>query len=371
MIISGLLLPSGDTAASVKLPRVFSQGESFTARVSRLDNHGQGLMRLPDGHLFSFSGAKGLSEGEQVRLEVVRTAPELTFRLAGTQSQAASQLAESAEQSLVRAPDVFARLIAQAGLAKGGMSGEALLFSLKNAGQPFLVTDKGETLAGLLQKNLPNISGDALLRGNGASLAKLLEGGSRQDVADAIRNLQLAAGTLRLGGEESAGMAGKESAAAELAATRGALQRLGDLLAMQEILPRTPAADGQAFPGYRLFWLTEGGLGEAIWRQSGGKKGGRGEADNNSILVSLNMTHLGSVQARLELGERQLMVSIAAEDEQALSALRGQVGQLRTGIQEIGLPLKALELSRLTRAGMREARQQLLGLAGSGFSARA
>ncbi|MBF0144273.1 MAG: flagellar hook-length control protein FliK [Magnetococcales bacterium] len=147
------------------------------------------------------------------------------------------------------------------------------------------------------------------------------------------------------------------------------LQRLGDLMAMQELLPRVQLPDGSQFLGYRLFGLMEGGLGEAIWQQRKGKKGEGGEeGELTTVLISLNLTRLGSVQARLGYGENQLQVGLSASEEGALAALRGRIRELRGGLLATGLPLRSLEVARMGVAEMRVERQEMMGLA-SGFSA--
>ncbi|MEO5377969.1 MAG: flagellar hook-length control protein FliK [Magnetococcus sp. DMHC-6] len=87
-----------------------------------------------------------------------------------------------------------------------------------------------------------------------------------------------------------------------------------------------------------------------------------------TLLLSLNMTRLGSVQARISFGEKRLLVGIVASENEALAALRGQIGQLRQGLLAEGLPLHALELAHMGREQMRQERQGMLGL-GAGFSA--
>ncbi len=378
--ISGSLLPPGGSSAGAAAPSAAAAGlqvgARLTARVSQVHGHGQGVLRFADGSGFSFSGGHNLRVGEPVQLEVVRVVPEIGLRLTASSSGNAFGLAQSAEQSLMRAPDLFARLLSWAGLADTGgvLPGkspeEALFFALRTGLKPgVLTTAKGESLAQVLGRTLPNVSAEGLLRGDVTALARLLDGGSRQDVAEAIRQLRQAAIDLRPGSNE-AGRAGGD-AAGELNAARNALNRLGDLLAMQEVLPRAaPSVDGDQFLGYRLFWLTEGGLGEAIWRREQARQRGRkGEEDPvTTILLSLNMTGLGTVQARLSHAENQLLVAISAEDETALAALRGRIGELRGSLLAEELPLRSLEISRLLGSEMKEERLRALGL-GAGFSA--
>ena len=388
MIISGNLLPPyGEITETtpVTTPAAnhgLSTGQQVMGRVSQVQSNGHGVLRLPDGSGFAFSGGHGLRAGEPVRLEVMRLVPEITFRLVASQSGGAVALAQSAEQSLMRAPDLLANLLSWAGLKGGsqvlnggilaGSSPEESLFLALRAGgkAASYVTGKGETLAGIMQKSLPNVSVAGLLRGETAGLARLLEGGSREEVRDAVRLLRLGAMDLRAAGEEGAAPRSGNTDA-ELNPIRAALHRLGDLLAMQDVLPRAaPSAEGDLFLGYRLFWLTEGGLGEAIWRREQNRQRNlKSEEDSavTTVLLSLNMTNLGVVQARLSYGDGQLLIAVSAQEESALAALRGQVGELRGGLLDAELPLRSLELSRLTSGEMKTERLRALGL-GAGFS---
>ncbi len=380
--ISGSLLPPGGTtatsAATAATTSGLQVGSLLTARVSQVQGNGQGVLRFADGSGFSYSGGHNLRVGEPVQLEVLRLAPEISLRLMASNSGSAAGLAQSAEQSLMRAPDLFARLMNWAGLSNTGgvLTGsspeDALFFALRSSlKSSVLTTSKGEGLAQVLGRTLPNVSAEGLARGEVSALARLLDGGSRQDVAEAIRQLRQAAVDLRPG-PGSGGEAGATSteSATELNAARNALHRLGDLLAMQEVLPRAaPSLDGDQFLGYRLFWLTEGGLGEAIWRREQARKRSQNDADDpvTTILLSLNMTGLGTVQARLSYTEKQLLVAISAEDETALAALRSRIGELRGGLLAEELPLRSLEISRLLGSEMKQERLKALGL-GAGFS---
>lgn len=387
MIISGTLVPS-DTATS-KTPSNptsgLSVGKVITGRVGQMGANGTGVLRFPDGSGFKFSGAPTLKSGEPVQLQVMRMQPNISFQLLASSSGVASTLAESAEQSLVRAPDIFSNLLNWSGLTTGSKpassggilpgtsDNNALFLALKsstNAGT--MVTGKeGKTLAQVLQNSLPNVSAQSLLKGEISGLVRLLEGGSRQDISEAIRQLRQAATGLRFAENPSnpqkiTSKTQENSNATELNAARNTLNRLSDLLAMQEILPKAPlSTEGNLLLGYRLFWLTEGGLGEAIWQREKAKQGGKSSDEEDavtSVLLSLNMTGLGSVQARLSYGEGQLMVGIAAEDEEALAALRGRIGDLRRGLIQKELPLRSLELSRLLAGEMKTERMQALGL---------
>ena len=381
--ISGTLLPPGEASAAAKSPSPSSSnaglqvGSVLHARVGQTHGNGQGVLRFADGSGFAYSGGRGLRAGEPVQLEVLRTSPEITLRLMASNSGSAAALAQSAEQSLMRAPDIFARLLNWAGLGGGGgvLPGaspeEALFLALRTGLKPgVLVTGQGESLSSVLGKALPNLSALSLMKGDVSALVRLLEGGSRQDLADAIRQLRQASADLRFGGE---GGRADPAGAAELNAARNALHRMGDLLAMQEVLPRAaPSVDGNQFLGYRLFWLTEGGLGEAIWRREQERARARaGEGgETTSVLLSLNMTGLGAVQARLSYADGQLLVALSAEDESALAALRGRIGDLRHGLLQQDLPLRSLEISRLSGGEMKNARLQALEL-GAGFSTEA
>ncbi len=365
MIVSGLIqradaggAPSR-TGASVQL----SPGDTLSGRVMQLQNGGsRGQFRMADGTSFNFTGAQGLQEGERVQLQVVRLAPEVTFRLMNSESGAAARLAGSAEQSLIRAPDLFTHILNMVDTGNGKAGSQ-------NALAGSWVTGKGQTLLSILQNNLPQLSVGKMAKGDLGDLIRLLESGSRQEIREAIRNFQRAASTL-----QSAHLpAADADLNPEVAAARTTLSRLGDLLAMQDILPRANLAqrDEGMFLGYRLFWLTEGGLGEAIWRREGrsrglGREGGDGE-ETTSVLISLNMTQLGVIQARLSFGQGRLLVGITAEEEESLAWLRGDIGALRKSLLAAELPLQALELARMSGAGMRQERQVSLGLEG-GFS---
>ncbi|MBF0624852.1 MAG: flagellar hook-length control protein FliK [Magnetococcales bacterium] len=371
MIISGRLPPAageiGPTASDqATLPRM-APGDQLVGRISQLKDNGQGVFRFADGRGFTFSGGQGLHEGDHVRLEVVRLVPEVALRVAGSDSQAAAETANSLQQSLTRAPDLFARLVSFLNVGSGTVlsgKGDALFLGLQ-ATRSGLATLDGQTLGAVLAKNLPGLSAEALMRGDLSGLVRLLSGGSRAEVAGAVQALREAAATLK------ARIPG-EGTAAELAAARNALGRLGDLLAMQDLLPQTvPSANGEMFLGYRVFWLNEGGLGEAIWRREG-RQNGRGSQgeEATSVLLSLNLTRLGAVQARLALSGGLLAVQLAAEDDGVLAALRGRVGELRQALQQAELPLYTLDLSRLDGAIMRATREQALGLT-TAFSTQA
>lgn len=148
------------------------------------------------------------------------------------------------------------------------------------------------------------------------------------------------------------------------------MERLADLVAMQRVLPRTALPDVAYLLGYRLFWLSEEGLGEANWRREPGRRrDGEGEEGATSVMLNLNLTGLGTVQARLFLREGALSVGIAAREEGALTALRSGIGDLRTRLITAGLPLRDLDLFRLSGEQMRDQRQDALGLA-TGFAAQ-
>ncbi|MBF0213125.1 MAG: flagellar hook-length control protein FliK [Magnetococcales bacterium] len=381
MILSGVPLPpTGEAqAASSSLytapsPPELLEGRLLVGRISQVGSDGQGVIRFPNGSGFTFSGGHSLKVGEQVTLEVARLVPEIAVRLVASESGGAAALAQNAEQSLVRAPDVMGRLMFLAGLSRSGAAAATAGGRMPTTG---VMMAGRESLAAVMQRALPNLSGEALMRGDLSGLTRLLEGGSRQEVVDAVRLVRQAAELLRPAGEgagSGATVAAQEESA-EVAGGRHALQRLGDLLAMQQILPQAVPSpeDGVALLGYRLFWLNEGGLGEAVWRKEREKRkrGGRpGEESVLSVLLSLNMTRLGMVQARLVLGEGMLAVGIAAGEEESLSSLRGEIGTLRQNLLAAGLPLRALDLTMLGEGGMKAERANFLGM-GGGFRTEA
>ena len=382
MIISGALLPVEEVLPFPDLVARLEVGKIMTGRVTQMGPDGRGVLRFPDGRGFGFSHGPSLKVGEPVQLQVLRLIPDIAFRLLLSPSGIATGLAESAEQSLVRAPDIFANLLnwsgSEAGRAvdsKTGEAHEARLFTRNSSPHmPMLMTSKGLTLAQVLQKTLPNISAQGLMRGEMKELVHLLENGSRQDVRGLIRQLrQVALDLFRVSVPPGQERLLPQEESAELSAVRNTLHRLGDLLAMQEILPRTALSlDGGQLLGYRLFWLTEGGMGEAIWQRERARKKNKDDQPSvvTTVLLSLNMTSLGAVQARLAYGDGLCSVAIAAEEEESLSALRGQIGDLRHALLEAELPLRSLDLSRLRPGEMKEKRMQSLGLA-SNFSTEA
>lgn len=393
MILSGSLLPVGDVAPPPSEPgragvpgRGLEIGRILTGRVTQLGDAGQGVLRFPDGRGFQFSHGPTLRPGDMVQVQVVRLVPELAFRMLSSSTGVATGLAHAAEQSLVRAPEIFAQLLAWSdtapagkmatglalsdGALQGGMPGQAGI----KAGGTWITRSHGLTLAQLLQESLPNLSSQGLLRGNVTALVRLLEGGSRQDLQQVIRQLRhVATDFVRLpssspgASEQTPALqttASQAEQAVEQAALRNSLQRLGDLLAMQEILPRTPLAlESDHLLAYRLFWLTEGGLGEAIWKRERERKRGQRDAESTtSVLLSLNMTDLGAVQARVAYREGFCSVALAAEEEAALTALRRDIGSLRAALLAAELPLRALDLVRLKPGEMREKRMRALEL---------
>jgi hypothetical protein len=333
-------------------------GDILLGRVTQLNEDGRGVVRFPDGSGFTFARAPALTVGEPVQVEVTRLVPEISFRLIASSSQSAAELAANAQQSLVRAPDIFNNLLRWAKVSVNNQT--------------------------LLQNSLPNLSVQGLLQGDVTALASLLESGSQQDVRAMIQLLRENSLQLLLAAPESAAPSGNAPAAQELldgTALRSNLQRMTDLLAMQEILPRLPVnSDGSQVMGYRLFWLMEGGLGEAIWynrRQANERQDGDEEDPDNpgssvhtSVLLSLNMTDLGAVQARLTYGDGLCRIHIAAEDEASLTRLRSQIGELRSSLLAAELPLAALDVTRLFPGELRDQRMRALGLA-SQFAAEA
>ncbi|MBF0160834.1 MAG: flagellar hook-length control protein FliK [Magnetococcales bacterium] len=364
-IIPGLLPPAPvpeGTPVTGAIARL-NVGDLLTGRVTQMGHDGHGVIRFPDGSGIRFAQAPALRVGESVQVELLRLLPEMTFRLLDSASQTAARLATSVEQSLVRAPDLFAHLLRWSGVSSGNRA--------------------------LLQNSLPTVSVQALLRGEITELAQLLETGSRQDLRATLQQLRQGMVELLLesdnrGVGQRAG--GPQAEGIDAQATRNTLHRLGDLLAMQELLPRMPLSpEGGQLMGYRLFWLMEGGMGEAIWYQQPCRRREEGEEEKEqegqekrppktgqmtTMLLSLNMTQLGAVQARVSFREGLCAVRIAAEEEESLAALRRRIGELRLSLLSAELPLQALDLARLGTGELRAQRMQALGLA-SQFSAEA
>ncbi|MEO5367511.1 MAG: flagellar hook-length control protein FliK [Magnetococcus sp. WYHC-3] len=354
-------------------------------RITALGTDGRGVIRLADGRGFAFMGGQGLMAGERIQVQVTRLTPELTFRLVASESGSANRLAQPLGRSLAGAPDLMGNLLSlvQPGSSPGGgifgtsQSANPLLLSLQQGWS--LQTASGQSLTSLVDDALPKFSANALLRGDVGQLLRLLEQGETTEVRRAVVQLRQAAADLRALRPQrgdlprSPGVMGAEPDVAETVETgRALLRSLSDLLALQDILPRTPPApDGTQLLGYRLFWLAEGGVGEAIWQQERQRQqGGGGAGGFFSVLLSLNMTRLGPVQARLALGENQLSVGLSAQEDAALHTLRTHVAELRQGLVDANLPLRSLELSRMSGADMRAVRGQTLAL-GSGFERQA
>ncbi|MBF0286132.1 MAG: flagellar hook-length control protein FliK [Magnetococcales bacterium] len=434
MVIEGVLPQSGSlTPAQARAVLDLRVGEILTGRITELKGEGQGVFRLPSGAGLAFTGGYGLSVGEQVQLEVVRLTPEIALRLAGSESRAALTLAQTAEQSLARAPDLFSKLMSltllspsaesesaapapfltpspeeleaawppssrlslpaqslsqlPAGQTRAALGFEALVQGLGKEGMGeglgplnrlptglLLTTPSGETLNQLVQRALPQVSAEGLLGGDPQALIKLLHGGAGRSPLEAAQRLRQGAEALQLGeAAEGLDAAARSEARGELAAARHALSRLADLVQSQEVLARpTPLNDGGVLLGYRVFWAPEGGYGEAMWKREPGSRGESGEENKGitTALLNLQMSRLGSVQARLSFGEGQLQVGLAAEREEAIAALRGEIGALRGGLQAAGLPLRTLDVARLSGGEMRQERQRMLG-SGGGFALRA
>ncbi|MBF0175612.1 MAG: flagellar hook-length control protein FliK [Magnetococcales bacterium] len=379
MIISGKVLPPpGDPApvsrnSAAQLP-VLAPGEVLEGRVSQVKGGSEGVFRFPDGSGFAFSGGQGLTEGEIVRLEVVRLLPEMAMRMIGSESRVAANLADNLQQSLIRVPDLFARLMAvmsgqeqeKGGSLLNATRGQPLFLSLQSATS---TGGRAGDLAGVLRDALPNLSADALLRGDTSALTRLLEGASREEVSAAVRALRAATDALRLAAGTTTA-AQNPAGGSENTSLPTALHRLGDLLSMQNILPHVvPSAADSMFLGYRVFWLNEGGLGEAIWRREKEKQKRPGQKGRtlHSVFLSLNLTRLGAVQSRVVSGEGLLGIEVAAEEEATVVSLRSQIAELRSAIQNAGLPLNYLNLSYKTNSEMRLSRQEAVGL-GGGFS---
>ncbi|MBF0423926.1 MAG: flagellar hook-length control protein FliK [Magnetococcales bacterium] len=99
----------------------------------------------------------------------------------------------------------------------------------------------------------------------------------------------------------------------------------------------------------------------------GGRSGGEGEDQTTSVLVTLNLSRLGTVQARLAYVTNALQIAMGAEEDQSLAALREDIRVLRQALIAAELPLRSLELARLSRAEVQEERMAILNL-GNGFS---
>ncbi|MBF0424251.1 MAG: flagellar hook-length control protein FliK [Magnetococcales bacterium] len=381
MIISGKVIPPpgdlspvGGRGGSAPVSAL-SPGDLLEGRITQVKGGSEGIFRFPDGSGLAFSGGQGLVEGELVRLEVVRLLPELAVRVAGSESRVAAGLADTLQQGLVRAPDLFSRLMTLM-TTQDGAKGGGVLSAVK--GQPIFLSlsatagagGRGLQLAELLRENLPNLSAESLLRGEGSGLVRLLEGASRQEVAAAVRALREAAMAWRQL-PDTATPEGHAAGSEGSTSLPTALHRLSDLLSLQDLLPHVvPAGSAdEMFLGYRIFWLNEGGLGEAIWRREREKQDRSGKKGRllHSVFLSLNLTHLGAVQSRVVFGDGLLGVRVVAEEEETLSLLRSHVGDLRTALLAADLPLNALDLACQTGAAMRQSRQEAIGL-GGGFS---
>ncbi|MBF0295486.1 MAG: flagellar hook-length control protein FliK [Magnetococcales bacterium] len=347
MIVSGVLNGPVDPTAptpSPASPPPLTEGRLLSGRISQASPDGQGIVRFPNGSGFAFTGGQALRVGDQVTLEVLRLVPEVTLRLLSSDSAAAASLARSASRGLLRAPDLLQSLLRP---ASGLLAGRA-------------------PLAEVAREALPDLSLEGLLKGDVTRLARLLENSDPREVMRSVARLRQAAVEL----EPNPARPGQVDAA-ELGSVRSGLRMLGDALAMQHLLPQvaTPE-DGSVLLGYRLFWMHEGGVGEAIWREEREKERGRksGKERLQSVLLSLNMTRLGMVQARLAYGEGLLRVAIAARDEAALTELRASIGDLRRALIVAELPLHSLDLAKLPETEMRAERARAMGL-GSGFEA--
>ncbi|MBF0178813.1 MAG: flagellar hook-length control protein FliK [Magnetococcales bacterium] len=340
MIVSGVLNGPVDPTAPTPTPASpppLTEGRVLEGRISQTSPDGQGVVRFPNGSGFTFTGGQALRVGDQVTLEVMRLVPEVTLRLLSSDSAAAASLARSASRGLMRAPDLLQSLLRSSPL-----------------------------LAEVAREALPDLSFKGLMKGDMTRLARLLENHDPREVARSVARLRQAAADL----EATPARAGQADAA-ESGSARSGLRMLGDALAMQHLLPQvaTPE-DGSVLLGYRLFWMHEGGVGEAIWREEKEKERGRKSAKErlHSVLLSLHMTRLGMVQARLAYGEGLLRVAIAARDEAALTELRAGIGDLRRAMIAAEVPLHSLDLAKLPETEMRAERARALGL-GSGFDA--
>lgn len=465
MIVTRVISPQGAGAeAKLGLPQEFAPGQVLTGRIHQMQPDGRGLLRLADGSGIAFSGGSGLVEGEQVKLQVVRLTPETALRVVASESRQAQNLAQTTEQSLIRAPDLFNRLVGllrpaptapafpvalpasappvppHAAITGQGLApaapGQGMVTSaapgpgltppgpgltpaapapgmmaagvaspvlplLPATGSPLrplmaapltaspeptastsapasspfaLVTEQGEPLPRVLQRLLPTLSLPGLSRGDGAALQRLLAAHAMREPLELARQVREQAAGLRWElspvAERQLSPEQRHGLADELNTARTTLHRLSDLLVSQEVLPRAPmvTTDGSLVTGYWMFWLGEEGMGEVIWRQEG-RAAARGEREQ-SILVHLEMTQLGVVQARLALGADKLTIALAAEGEEALTLLRGNLGELRERLQWANLPPFTLELAQLHAGVLRAERQGFLDVA-AGFEARA
>nr|CRH06997.1 conserved protein of unknown function [Candidatus Magnetococcus massalia] len=364
--IQGFLTLTGQSSEA-SFQRTLHLGQQVTGRVMTINRDGNGTMRMPGGEQVNFRGAPNMQPGERVNLEVVRLQPEPTFRLVTSDSMQAAKLATDSQQSLSRAPDLFAKLLESSGLQKGNSTlarNTALLINAQTAGGRGVSLSDGRTMGQLLQQNLPNLELSSMMKGDAASLVKLLEGGSQKSLQEAILNLRQGAEMIR----------GEGRSEGDVTALRSAVMRTGDLLAMQDLLPRLPQLDpNNVLLGYRVFWLSEGGLGEAMVRREKERREGGEEEESTSMLLSLNMTQLGRVQARVVYRQGYLSVDLRAENSEALEALRQDVASLREGMHNQELPLKALELAMISHAELQAERARYLALGedGVGFKTEA
>ncbi len=385
MILSGIQFPSGEMLGLLNAKNVLdlAVGDLLTGRVTDLQENGQGVFRQPNGGVLVFSGAERLVEGEQVQLRVVRLSPVVTLQIVASDSRAAARLVEMAEQSLTLGPEVFARLLQAAGPdvtatseagspaspQAGAPDAPAADPSIRQAAEgPSAIPRGEESLAALLRRNLPTLSLESLAQGQFEELTQLLEGRLyASTMPEAVRNLRQAAATWHSALEQgqSASADTSQLTGPERLAVSHALHRLGDMLAAQDLLPSGRVTDPSALLGYRIFWMSEGGLGEVIWRQEHPR--GRGQETQDarvSVLFCLSLTRLGLVHVHLVSGTGGLLLRFAAADPGAVAALRREVGKLRAGLLTADVPLQAVEFSHSTPAAMRKARLEALGLAG-------
>ncbi|MGN7611348.1 flagellar hook-length control protein FliK [Magnetococcales bacterium HHB-1] len=388
MIISDVLsldAPKAQRSQSSADRSDLTPGRTFSARVTQVDGEGRGTLKLPDGRALGFSGGRGLSVGENVRFEVVRQSSDqnIALRVISSERGVAQQMAGQLQQSVLRAPDVFAKLLphlqqGSSSLPSSSSSAAQSMRAFLSESQAVHTTEKtsgaqektvlsiqNRTLSQTLAKILPSVSWRSSMQGNLSQWVDVF--GPRNDFSSMAQQMREAAGALQQVGGLPAGLAAPDGEVQDVArAVRGALNRMADLVAAQELLPRQHQDAGeQAIFGYRVFWLEDGGLGEAIWRREQKKRGMHGDdAEGYSVLLSLQLTALGAVQSRISYMDGQMNIALAAEDEGALAALRRDLSELRAALQqnEEGPLLHALDLTKLFPKAFYQERQEFLGL---------
>ncbi|MBF0124737.1 MAG: flagellar hook-length control protein FliK [Magnetococcales bacterium] len=343
-------------------------GDLFVGRVLSIDSSsGQGSLRLADGAVITFAGGANLAAGalmvgDRVSLEVSQTVPQVTLRLVSSESSMATQLADSTIQTVARAPEALVRLVNLLQTQQGG-----------------LPAAQRSQLIRAVQQSLPTLEVEPLLQGDMTAVTQLLSTSQLiTESSDSIQQLRLTLAQLQTDMEQlpDSVVAGSRNANTALTTVHTTLTQLGDLLSLQTLLPSLSLTDhdGSVLAGYRLFLLDDGGWGEAIWRYGSryqSSKSGQSQDEATemvTVMLSLAMTDLGRVQARLSAGNGRLLVAIAAEEEQGLAALRQQIGELRGRLLAAGLPLQAIDLQHLSSTALESERRRMLGVLEEGFA---